>query len=248
MDMRTPMSLLPLRLDDVVFAAGARRIIDGVSLTHRRRAAHGDRRAQRRGQERAAAPLPRPARSRPSGSIVWNVARAAGRAAAAGDGVPAAGAAAALGARQRRRTRSASPACRADRPSGARARSAVARSASRRTPRIAGARALRRRAAAPRAGPRLGAASRDPFPRRADGEPRSGRDARDRERDRRRCIAAGTKIVMVTHNLGQARRLGDEILFLHQGRLAERAPRRPFLQAAGSRVEAAQFLEGELPW
>ena len=35
--------------------------------------------------------------------------------------------------------------------------------------------------------------------------------------------AAGTKIVMVTHNLGQARRLGDEILFLHQGRLAERA-------------------------
>ena len=35
--------------------------------------------------------------------------------------------------------------------------------------------------------------------------------------------AAGTKIVMVTHNLGQARRMGDEILFLHQGRLAERA-------------------------
>ena len=36
--------------------------------------------------------------------------------------------------------------------------------------------------------------------------------------------AAGTKIVMVTHNLGQAQRLGDEVLFLHQGRLVERAP------------------------
>ena len=28
--------------------------------------------------------------------------------------------------------------------------------------------------------------------------------------------AAGTKIVMSTHNLGQARRLGDEVLFLHE--------------------------------
>ncbi|HKA45681.1 MAG TPA: ATP-binding cassette domain-containing protein, partial [Burkholderiales bacterium] len=31
--------------------------------------------------------------------------------------------------------------------------------------------------------------------------------------------AGGAKIVMTTHNLGQARRLGDEILYLHQGRL-----------------------------
>ena len=59
--------------------------------------------------------------------------------------------------------------------------------------------------------------------------------------------AAGTKIVMVTHNLGQARRLGDEILFLHQGRLAERAPRRAFLQAPAVR-RSETFLEGELPW
>ena len=32
MDMRTPPSLLPLELDQVVFAVGGRRIIDGVSL------------------------------------------------------------------------------------------------------------------------------------------------------------------------------------------------------------------------
>lgn len=58
--------------------------------------------------------------------------------------------------------------------------------------------------------------------------------------------ASGTKIVMVTHNLGQARRLGDEILFMHQGRLAERAPADRFFKEPASR-EAAQFLEGELP-
>ncbi len=59
--------------------------------------------------------------------------------------------------------------------------------------------------------------------------------------------AAGTKIVMVTHNLGQAHRLGDEILFLHQGRLLERTPADRFFKNPAS-PEAAQFLEGELPW
>jgi tungstate transport system ATP-binding protein len=59
--------------------------------------------------------------------------------------------------------------------------------------------------------------------------------------------AAGTKIVMVTQNLGQAHRLGDEILFLHDGRLLERAPAERFLKSPAT-AEAAQFLEGELPW
>ena len=59
--------------------------------------------------------------------------------------------------------------------------------------------------------------------------------------------AAGTKIVLVTHNLGQAHRLGDEILFLHQGRLVERAPADRFLRQPAS-LEGAKFLEGELPW
>lgn len=59
--------------------------------------------------------------------------------------------------------------------------------------------------------------------------------------------AAGTKIVLVTHNLGQAHRLGDEVLFLHQGRLVERAPADRFLKHPVS-PEAARFLEGELPW
>ena len=58
---------------------------------------------------------------------------------------------------------------------------------------------------------------------------------------------AGTKIVMVTHSLGQARRMGDEVLFLHQGRLLERAPADRFFKRPAS-AEAARFIEGELPW
>jgi tungstate transport system ATP-binding protein len=58
---------------------------------------------------------------------------------------------------------------------------------------------------------------------------------------------AGTKIVMVTHNLGQAHRLGDEVVFLDGGRVAERAPVDAFLRSPSSR-EAARFLEVELPW
>jgi tungstate transport system ATP-binding protein len=59
--------------------------------------------------------------------------------------------------------------------------------------------------------------------------------------------AAGTKIIMSTHNLGQARRLGDEVLFIHQGRLAERAPVDAFFTQPRS-PEAAAFIKGELPW
>jgi tungstate transport system ATP-binding protein len=59
--------------------------------------------------------------------------------------------------------------------------------------------------------------------------------------------AAGTKVVMATHNLGQARRLGDEILFLDQGRLVERASVGEFFSKPQS-AQAAAFIKGELPW
>jgi len=59
--------------------------------------------------------------------------------------------------------------------------------------------------------------------------------------------ATGTKIVMSTHNLGQARRLGDEILFLHRGRLVERSPVDTFFNKTAS-PEAAAFVRGEMPW
>jgi tungstate transport system ATP-binding protein len=59
--------------------------------------------------------------------------------------------------------------------------------------------------------------------------------------------AAGTKIVMATHNLGQARRLGDEVIYLHQGRVIERAPADKFFSQPAT-AEAAAFIRGELPW
>lgn len=62
-----------------------------------------------------------------------------------------------------------------------------------------------------------------------------------------RIAAGGTKIVMTTHNLGQARRLGDEVLFIASGRLVERAPAERFF-ANPATAEAAAFIRGELPW
>ncbi len=59
--------------------------------------------------------------------------------------------------------------------------------------------------------------------------------------------ASGTKIVMSTHNLGQARRLGDEVLFIHQGRVVEHTPVDRFFPKPAS-PEAAAFIKGELPW
>jgi tungstate transport system ATP-binding protein len=58
---------------------------------------------------------------------------------------------------------------------------------------------------------------------------------------------AGTKIIMTTHDLGQARRLADEVLFLHHGRLVEHAPAGDFFARPQSR-EAAAFIEGDLLW
>jgi len=57
---------------------------------------------------------------------------------------------------------------------------------------------------------------------------------------------AGTSIVMSTHNLGQARRLADEIIFLHRGRITERTPATLFFKQPQS-AEADAFLKGELP-
>jgi len=59
--------------------------------------------------------------------------------------------------------------------------------------------------------------------------------------------AEGVKVVMTTHDLGQARRLADEVLFLYQGRLVEQTPAEDFF--ANPRSEAARaFLNGELLW
>ena len=55
----------------------------------------------------------------------------------------------------------------------------------------------------------------------------------------------GVKIVMTTHDLGQARRHADEIVFLHKGRLVEHAAAARFLARPGT-PEARTFVAGEL--
>jgi len=58
---------------------------------------------------------------------------------------------------------------------------------------------------------------------------------------------AGTRIILTTHDLGQARRLGDEVLFLHRGRLLERAEAGRFFEAPENDLAQA-FVRGDLLW
>jgi len=57
--------------------------------------------------------------------------------------------------------------------------------------------------------------------------------------------ALGVGVVLITHDLGQARRLADEVAFLHRGRLLERSPREQFLVEPHS-PEARAFMRGEI--
>lgn len=55
----------------------------------------------------------------------------------------------------------------------------------------------------------------------------------------------GVTVVMVTHDLGQARRLADDIVFLHAGRVAESGPAARVLSSPRSEAASA-WLEGRL--
>jgi tungstate transport system ATP-binding protein len=56
---------------------------------------------------------------------------------------------------------------------------------------------------------------------------------------------AGTKMVFVTHDLGQARRLADDVVFLHHGRLTEHTRATQFFDEPRSR-EGQDYLSGRL--
>jgi tungstate transport system ATP-binding protein len=55
----------------------------------------------------------------------------------------------------------------------------------------------------------------------------------------------GTRIVLSTHDLGQARRLADGILFLHGGRLVESGPKAVLLEAPVT-AEMKSYINGDL--
>lgn len=56
---------------------------------------------------------------------------------------------------------------------------------------------------------------------------------------------SGVKIVLATHDLGQARRLAHDVVFLANGRLVEHGPAAAFFDQPAS-VHARRFLAGEL--
>ena len=60
-----------------------------------------------------------------------------------------------------------------------------------------------------------------------------------------RAHSRGTKIIFVTHDIGQARRLGDDVVFLHRGRVAEHSPAKTFFDQPLSQA-AADYLAGRL--
>jgi len=241
--MRAPLSLLPLRLEDVVFEVGDRRIIDGVTLTLEtgpRTVIIGPNGAGKSVLMRLCHGLLRPT----SGRIAWNTPELPGA--------------------PRRQ------AMVFQRPVMLR-RSALANLTY--ALKLAGVAQVEREARAYTALRRVGIEHLAASPARVLSggeqqrlalarawalrpevlfldEPTANLDpgaAQEIERVIAAMHESGTKIVMITHNLGQAHRLGDEILFIHQGRLVERAPVDRFFKQPAS-PEAARFLEGELPW
>jgi len=55
----------------------------------------------------------------------------------------------------------------------------------------------------------------------------------------------GTKIVFITHDTGQAHRLGDEVIFMHHGAVVEQAPVSQFFGHPATK-EAKDYLAGKI--
>ncbi len=60
-----------------------------------------------------------------------------------------------------------------------------------------------------------------------------------------RIRAEGTRVIFTTHDMGQARRLADDVLFLADGRLCEHTPAEHFFEGPLTPAAAA-YLEGRL--
>ena len=72
-----------------------------------------------------------------------------------------------------------------------------------------------------------------------------GRATREIEEILGAAKAAGTRLILTTHDMGQARRMADRVVFLLGGRVHEEGPARAFFDTPGT-PEAAAFLKGDI--
>ncbi|MCB4454857.1 ATP-binding cassette domain-containing protein [Leisingera sp. McT4-56] len=72
-----------------------------------------------------------------------------------------------------------------------------------------------------------------------------GRATREIEEILAHAAGSGTRLIMSTHNMGQARRLADEVIFVLQGRIHEFSPAAEFF-AGPETAHARAFLNGDI--
>ncbi|NVK17009.1 MAG: ATP-binding cassette domain-containing protein [Rhodobacteraceae bacterium] len=72
-----------------------------------------------------------------------------------------------------------------------------------------------------------------------------GRATREIEEILAHAAGSGTRLIMSTHNMGQARRLADEVIFVLQGRIHEFSPAAEFF-AGPKTAQARAFLNGDI--
>ncbi len=72
-----------------------------------------------------------------------------------------------------------------------------------------------------------------------------GRSTRDIEAILQETQQAGTRIVMATHDMGQVRRLGSDVVFIYRGKVHEQGDMQTFF-AAPQTPEAQAFIKGDI--
>jgi tungstate transport system ATP-binding protein len=73
-----------------------------------------------------------------------------------------------------------------------------------------------------------------------------GRATREIETILMQAQAAGTRIVMSTHNMGQARRLATDVMFMYDGKVHECAEADSFFGSEQKTPEATAFVNGDI--
>lgn len=60
----------------------------------------------------------------------------------------------------------------------------------------------------------------------------------------RQAVQRGTRVILVTHDIGQARRMADDIVFVHGGRVAEQAAATRFFPSPSTKAARAHVSGG----